>query len=622
MEEPILQQVVGYWWIAAILIFIVSYKLWLRLLGVVIIPDNHLGLVNKKFVLIGANATLPDGKIIALNGEAGYQADTLAPGLHVGYWPWQYQIDVRPFLTIPQGKLGVVQATDGKPLENGRVLARHVDCDAFQDARKFLAGDGQRGPQISIITPGTYRINTQLFRVDLKDATQIGDGTVGIVTTLEGEPLDTGKNEIAGRAVTGHKMFQDGQAFVDAGGSKGLQEQVILAGLYYLNPLFVHVETVAMTEVPMAHVGVVIAYVGDAGVDTTGVEFTHANLVEMGKRGVWDTPLDPGRYPINPHTHKVELVPTANIVLNWANNKSEAHALDERLNTIRIRSKDGFEANLDVSQIIHISRPNAPRVIARFGDMKNLVSQILEPIIGNDFRNAAQDANMLDFLRERTNRQAQAKARIKDTLKEFNVEGTDTLIGDLVLPEELMKTLTDRQLADERKTTYTAQQQAENTRTELMKASALADTQASVVKAERDVQIADFTAQSAVKKAEGQKAATIAAAEGKAKELKLVGDAEAAKISAIGKAEAEVIKQKQDAIGAENFTAIEVATRLSQSVQPLVPTTVLGTGEGGTSALLNLVAIDRLRQTPAPTAAPKKDTLEVLPADAVVTPVP
>lgn len=622
MEEPIFQQVVGYWWIAAILIFIVSYKLWLRLLGVIIIPDNHLGLVNKKFVLLGANRTLPDGKIIALNGEAGYQADTLAPGLHVGYWPWQYQIDVKPFLTIPQGKLGVVQATDGRPLENGRVLARHVDCDAFQDARKFLSGDGQRGPQISIITPGTYRINTQVFQVDLKDATQISDGKVGIVTTLEGEPLNTGNNEIAGRSVPGHRMFQDGQAFVNARGSKGLQEEVILAGLYYLNPLFVHVESVAMTEVPMAHVGVVIAYVGDEGEDTTGAAFTHANLVKMGKKGVWDSPLDPGRYPINPHTHNVELVPTANIVLNWATGKTEAHNLDTNLSTIRARTKDGFSLSLDVSQIIHISRNNAPLVIARFGSMENLVSQVLEPIIGNDFRNAVQNSNLLGFLQQRTERQREAKDRIKATLREFNVEGADTLIGDMELPEALMKTLQDRQIAEEQKLTYNTQREAEDKRVELQKSTAMADTQADVVSAERRVTIAEQDALSTAKRAEGEANATRTRADASAYATEKTGNADATKISAIGKAESDVIKQKKDAIGAENFTAIEVATRLSQSVQPLVPTTVLGTGEGGTSALLNLVAIDRLRQTPAPAAVPKKDVLEVLLTDAVVTPVP
>ena len=105
---------------------------------------------------------------------------------------------------------------------------------------------------------------------------------------------------------------------------------------------------------------------------------------------MWVEPLDPGKYPINPYTHKVSNVPTANVVLNWATGKTEAHKLDANLSTITVRSADGFKFNLDVSQIIHIPRNDAPKVIARFGDMSALVTQVLEPTIGNYFRNAAQ----------------------------------------------------------------------------------------------------------------------------------------------------------------------------------------------------------------------------------------
>ncbi|PRP61302.1 hypothetical protein C7B72_22765, partial [Bacillus halotolerans] len=155
-------------------------------------------------------------------------------------------------------------------------------------------------------------------------------------------------------------------------GCKGLQEQVLLAGRYFINPRFATVDVVDMTEVPIAHVGVVIAYVGNEGRDVSGDSFKHANLVSRGEKGVWAEPLDPGKYPINPYPHKIRNVPTANVVLNWAAGKSEAHKLDANLSTITVRSADGFKFNLDVSQIIHIPRNDAPKVIARFGDMSAL----------------------------------------------------------------------------------------------------------------------------------------------------------------------------------------------------------------------------------------------------------
>ena len=160
-----------------------------------------------------------------------------------------------------------------------------------------------------------------------------------------------------------------------------------MAGSYFLNPWFVKLDMVNMTEIPIGHVGVVISYVGEEGKDVSGIEFKHGNIVTKGFKGVWAEPLGPGKYPINPYIMKVELVPTTNLVLNWASARSESHQLDKNLSTITVRSKDGFPFNLDVSQIIHIPTTEAPKVIARFGNMNNLVSQVLEPTIGNYFRN-------------------------------------------------------------------------------------------------------------------------------------------------------------------------------------------------------------------------------------------
>ena len=128
---------------------IIFHQLILRLFGVIVVPDNSVGVSTKKFVLVGRNRRLPDGKIIALHGEAGFQADTLAPGLHMGLWPWQYQMrsSAVPHRAARQGGLrrGLRrQAADERPHR-----AREVDCDSFQDARAFLENGGERGPQMA-----------------------------------------------------------------------------------------------------------------------------------------------------------------------------------------------------------------------------------------------------------------------------------------------------------------------------------------------------------------------------------------------------------------------------------------------------------------------------------------
>ena len=362
-----------------------------------------------------------------------------------------------------------------------------------------------------------------------------------------------------------------------------------------------------MTNVPIAHAGVVIAYVGTPGIDVTGDSFKHGNLVSKGQKGVWVEPLDPGKYPINPYTHKVENVPTANVVLNWATGKTEAHKLDANLSTITVRSQDGFTFNLDVSQIIHIPRTDAPKVIARFGNVANLVTQVLEPTIGNYFRNAAQGSDVIDFLKGRQERQADAKDRISKALQDYNVVAVDTLIGDITPPPELMKTLTDRKIAEQERVTYSTQMEAQTTRQKLEQATALADTQARVVDAERSVQIAEFTAQAAVKNAEGQAQSKTIQAKADAQVITTVGNAEAGKIQAVGTAEASVIKQKIDSMDSDNYAVIQVAQALASNHIKLVPDIMVGggAGSGDQGSLISVLLAKMLQNQPAVGSAVK-----------------
>lgn len=575
-------------------------KWWFRLFGIWFIPEDSIGLVEKKFVLVGKNKTLPDGRIVALQGEAGLQADALAPGLHFWKWPWQYTVTITKFTTIPQGQVGIVEAQDGNAIPAGRILAQSVNCDSFQDARAFLTNGGERGSQIAIIPPGVYRINTKLFAVRLEKAISIPDNTVGVVTTKEGQALLAG--EIAGKKIDGHNSFQDGDAFVRGGGFKGQQEEVILAGTYYLNPLFVAVESVPMTAVPIGSVGVVVSYVGE-NVTGTGEAFKHGKLVDRGQKGVWKDPLDPGMYPINPLTTKVELVPTTNIVLNWANGKTASHDLDSHLSTITARSSDGFTYNLDVSQIIHVSRDKASAVIARFGSMLNLVSQVLEPLIGNYFRNSAQAHDAIEFLSKRAERQKDAKTHIEEGLQgNYDVQAVDTLIGDIVPPPELMATLSEKKLAERMMDTYRAQKSAEDARKDLENARATADTQAQVVAAERQVEIQTFEANAAVANAKGVAQSKEINATADAMVLKTVGEAQAANTLAVGGAEANVIKQKVESVGAEGYAMMTIADHLSKNGIKIVPDILVtgaanGNGSGGggmvDAFLGNMMAGDR-----------------------------
>jgi uncharacterized membrane protein YqiK len=449
---------------------------------------------------------------------------------------------------------------------------------------------------------------------------------LGIVTTLDGAPITAG--QIAGKNVEGHNNFQDIDTFLQNNGNRGLQPQVILAGSYYINPWAVQIEEIPMTEVPIGHVGVVISYIGEDGKDLTGETFKHGNIVSKGYRGVWMEPLGPGKYPINKYTMKVELVPTTNLVLNWANARSEAHNLDKNLSTITVRSKDGFPFNLDVAQIIHIPANEAPKVIARFGSMTNLVSQVLEPTIGNYFRNSAQDSDVISFLSTRKERQVAAREHIREVLEEYNVNAVDTLIGDIVPPEALMKTLTDRKLAEEQQKTYQTQRIAQEQRQGVEKETAIADMQKEIVKAQQSVEIAQRTADAAVKKSEGdaksvklnveaeatatkmraeaeaaatraragaQAEATKLNAEADAERISKTGLAEAEKIMAIGKSTAEAYELQVKAMGGDNFTKFKITEEIGKGSIKIIPDLIVSGNNGADGSLSGLMGLQLLQ---------------------------
>ena len=553
----------------------------------VLIRERQVGVVVKRF----ANKSLLPGHLIALAGEAGLQADMLAPGLHFGYWPWQYRVIKMPVTVVPQGEIALVVAADGEAIPSDRILGKVVDCDNFQDARKFLVNGGEKGRQIGILTAGTYRINLALFTVITSSTAQehgmspeqlllqrVEPDMVGVVTALDGRPIEA--SEIAGPTIAGHDNFQNTQAFLDAGGRRGLQEQILLSGTWNLNPWFVQVEQVPMVQIPIGYVGVVISFVGAAHEDVSGVEFKHGDLVNTGHKGVWVTPLYPGKQPVNTRVMKVELVPTTNIVLNWAS-RTEAHRYDEKLSSITVRSKDGFAFNLDVSQIIHVGALDAPKVISRVGSMQNLVDHVLQPIVGNYFRNSAQGYTVLDFLSARSQRQVEAAEHIRRAIGAYDVQAIDTLIGDINPPAALMETQTERKIAEEQRKTYEVQEAAQIQRQQLVRQTSLADIQQAVVGAEQGVNIAELQANASVKQATGDAEST---------RLRALGEAQA--IRATGHAKAEAYRAGVESLGAQSYTVMQlmqIVGKRNVRIVPDVAVTGAGAGNGIVEGLLGVM---------------------------------
>ncbi|HKZ80212.1 MAG TPA: hypothetical protein VJ124_18200 [Pyrinomonadaceae bacterium] len=210
---------------------------------------------------------------IKQGGVKGIQLRTLPPGL----WPihpYLFRVSIAKTTVIPQGKVGIIMAADGGPLDPGRLLGKAIGGHRnFQDAELFISSGGQKGPQVDILTPGVYRILTQstaidggsdvkpgLFTVRLYDASVINENEIGLVEALDGAPLNP--RDYVAESVEGHDNFQDGHEFIGRGGQRGPQKDILLPGTYYINPLLFKVIPETAKEVKPGEVAVIVSNVG------------------------------------------------------------------------------------------------------------------------------------------------------------------------------------------------------------------------------------------------------------------------------------------------------------------------------------------------------------------------
>ncbi len=670
------------------------------------IPHNRVGVVEK---LWSGKGSLCDGRIIALNGEAGYQANLLRGGLHLGYWRWQYRIHKARLVTIPQSEIGYVYARDGEALAPSQTLARVVHCNNFQDATAFLDASqavastyrtlevgsdgqtaivtkaeheglsGQRGRQRAILREGVYAINPALFvtitesevfalsqaqepqesnavcqwqeelrsvggfqpivigghsvMVDAnsQEGTSVDD-TIGIVTIHDGPSLRAGEliappvgqesslAQVSNLSTTSlplvpdHNNFQDPEAFLAAGGRRGRQYQALTDGTYFINRWFATVETTPKTVVPIGHVGVVVSYYGTTGRDLSGDAFRHGEQVAEGERGVWERPLGPGKYAFNTYAGNIVLVPTTNFVLHWITGRTESHHYDENLRSIDLVTRDAYEPSLPLSVVVHIDYARAPSVIQRFGDVKKLITQTLDPLLSAYFRDIAHRKTMLELLHDRDAIQREAQAELRRRFHEFDIECVDVLIGKPDTAEadgkieSLLEQLRLRQLSIEQLETYERQREANDKLRTLNEAKAQAAMQTSMTNARLQVQIAESQgdAEIALAKRQNDRAIMLAQteltstrlkvqmaecegdaevararrhaeqvgllAEAESQRMRVSGRGEAQRILQEGLAEASVLQRKISSYGDPRLFALTVATGdLAQATQPLVP---------------------------------------------------
>jgi uncharacterized membrane protein YqiK len=607
--------------------------------GIRWIPNTKAGVVEKR---ISRKGSLRSG-VIALSGEAGFQPRVLRGGLHY-LMPIQYAVHVVPLVTIPQGKIGYVYARDGQLLPASQALASNVTAIDFQDAAGFLTSGGQRGPQRKILREGTYAINLSLFVVLTAErvyylpldrsedklffnmakliADRDGfspvvitghDDLLGIVTVHDGPSLPPG--QIIAPTVgddpvsldTYHNSFQEPERFLAASGMRGRQLQVLVEGTYFINRLFATVEMLPKTVVEVGNAGVVVSYTGETGPDISGVDYKHGELVLKGQRGVWNEPLLPGKYAFNTYAGKVIMVPTTNFILKWKRAETGSHRYDENLTEVALITKDAFEPSLPLSVVVHIDYRKAPLVIQRFGDIKRLVEQTLDPMVSAYFKNVGQTRTLIQLLQDRSAIQQLSSEQMKSRFGEYNLELQEVLIGTPTSGtgggqiEQILTQLRSRQIATEQVETYNRQEQAAVQERELREAEARAKQQTAITESELSITVQSNQGKADLARAqqESTRIQTLATAEaertritgeGEAKRIQALATGEAERAARVGIAQAMAIEEQVRAYGGPRFQLTQqVMNRFAEAIQAagvdVVPRILIhGDGASGTPA--------------------------------------
>ena len=609
------------------------------------VNNNRVAIVEKLWSRSGSIS----GGLIALQKEAGFQPEVLRGGYHF-FFPFQYKVHVQSLVTIPQGQIGYVFARDGAPLNPTQTLASNLKTANFLDVQAFLDEGGQKGPQRAILREGTYALNLAQFVIITGDRiyglmlegndqalfeemkSEIGerDGfaavvirgaedMIGIVTVHDGAAL-TADHIIApevgidqANELSFHNSFQDPEKFLIAGGRRGRQLQVLVEGSYFINRLFATVEMVAKTIIEVGHVGVVISYTGESGTDTSGEGYRHGELVARGNRGVWSEPLLPGKYAFNTYAGKVVIVPTTNFILKWDQATTGQHKLDENLSEVSLITKDAFEPTLPLSVVVHIDYRKASLVIQRFGDIKKLVEQTLDPMVSAYFKNIAQKKTLIELLQERSEIQELAGAEMRTKFSNYNLEMQEVLIGtpraapgnDQI--EIVLNQLRQRQIAEEKVTTYEKQKIAAEGERSLREAESRALQQTAITESELSITVQENEGKAASRRATQEADKTRTAAQAEADRTRYLGEGEAARIVALAGADAEritktglatanAIERQVSASGGAQFQLTrQIVERLADALEKsgveIVPRVQISGNEGGGNMLQSLLGM-------------------------------
>ena len=471
--------------------------------------------------------------------------------------PGLFTVRLYDATVISENQIGLVEALDGAPLNAGDYVAESVaGHDNFQDGHEFIDGKGQRGPQKDILLPGTYYINPLLFKVILETAKEIKPGEVAVIVSNTGkDPSDEIRRQMA-RKVRERMEREE-------------KEQQAQSAAHLDQADAEEIKTELMSGDP-----------ADRRLDEGAHE---AYVVPEGYRGIQEAVVGPGRYYVNTLAITPIVIPTTNQTVEWTSGE-----VVNTFNPFEVISKDGFTMQLEVRVVFRVKPEDAPFMVAKIGGIDRLIQNVMHPLIDSIFRNQASESSAMAYLQNRHEEQERAEARVRAHLLKYHVDVVNVLICHIHLPEELMKTQTEKILAEQRQNMYNAQREAEEKRIQLERTKSQADNQKDLMGATVGVEIAGKRAEQ--RKAEG---------EGEAHYILQTGKAEAEKVRLMGEAQGVAYREQVSALGAQGVAVVETLKVIGEKNVRITPDILAsgggsdGTGGIGTLLLLNLFR-DRL----------------------------
>ena len=466
-----------------VLLIILVVVLILALSSTVNIAADEVGVVQKK--LLGRK--LPSGRIIAVDGENGYQADILMPGWHFWKFPWMYKIDKKKDTQIKDGFVGLLTAKDGKSLPPDTTYAPEwEEPDKMRDAKYFLTeGNGYKGPQLTVLTPGNHKINTALFEVEMVPVLNVKVGQAAVIKSNVGERIDAADR-----------------------------------------------------------------------------------LVPVGNRGVWNKALTEGKYFWNTEAKEVILIDIRQVKVSYTSKmETGERTKGQPMESINVRSQDGYTFPVEVRVTYEIDPKNAPQVVAKIGDDDLILDKVVTPRVRAIFRNNAEKVKALDYVQSRTIQEDQSLKMLTEDLAKYGITMLEVSIGEVgdeASLGTLLKTLTDREIALQEQTTFEEQQRAAE------KEKALKRT---VQEAEEENRLA--TAAYGVKVADEDRKKVIIAAEAEAEQIRLVADAKA-----------QAYKMISEVVGPQNAALLEIMKLVATENIQITPDVMVSGGTSGTTEAL------------------------------------